>query len=188
MSTVQTAAKDKGREVTEPKKGGGGASDPKPEPTAPVAAAPGPKPEFSPPSTSSAVHPVHEPTIESLAALSDEALSIRFAEAQAEVTEIQREIEQRRAKKATEFLASIRDQARALGIDPVALAAALGGGKKGGARTRSSGDARSAVAKKYRNPENASQTWAGRGATPKWIELDPATKKPLAKFLIPASS
>jgi DNA-binding protein H-NS len=70
----------------------------------------------------------------------------------------------------------------------VALAAALGGGKKGGARARSSGDARSTVLPKYRNPADPSQTWAGRGARPKWIELDPSTSKPLAKFLIPTSS
>jgi DNA-binding protein H-NS len=175
MSTVQTAAKDKARENPEPEKGK------KPEAKADHAPAAA-KPEAPAPPPAQALHPT---TIENLSSLSEEGLSARLAEAQALVAEVEREIEQRRAKKAAEFLASIREQARALGLDPLAIAAALG--KKAGTRTRSSGDARATVAPKYRNPET-SQTWAGRGVRPKWIELDPATGKPLAKFLIPASS
>jgi DNA-binding protein H-NS len=182
MSTVQTASKDKVRETPEPEKAKKpeAKADPPPAATAAV-----PKLEGFPPSTAQALHPVHPTAIENLSSLSEEGLSARLAEAQALVAEVEREIELRRAKKASDFLASIREQARALGLDPQAIAAALG--KKAGTRTRSSGDARATVAPKYRNPET-SQTWAGRGVRPKWIELDPATGKPLAKFLIPASS
>ena len=130
---------------------------------------------------------VHSPSAPShaapgldLAGLSDEQLS-------GLITSAQSALEGRRAKKQSDFLASIREQALALGLDPVAIAAALA--KRGsGNRPRSggagAGDKRAAVKPKYRNPANPSQTWAGRGAKPAWIELGP-DKKPLAKFSIP---
>src|SRR5689334_6347026 len=31
-------------------------------------------------------------------------------------------------------------------------------------------DRRGAVAAKYRNPDNASETWSGRGRQPKWVD------------------
>jgi DNA-binding protein H-NS len=187
MSTVQTATKDKARESHEPEKGK--KTETKAEPSLP--------------STAQALHPAQPSAVENLAALTDEGLSTRLAEAHALVAEVEREMDQRRAKKQAEILASldtqldaIRTQALAAGLDPVTVSAALAkfaSGKRSSTRARSSRDARSAVAKKYRNPENPSQTWAGRGAVPKWIELEPAKPgekrgKPLAKFLIPTSS
>jgi DNA-binding protein H-NS len=87
---------------------------------------------------------------------------------------------ERLAKRQAEFFASIREQAQQLGLEPADVVAAIG-------RRRSTAmkavDARSSVQPKYRNPENPSQTWAGRGAKPAWIELGP-DKKPLAKFWI----
>ncbi len=40
------------------------------------------------------------------------------------------------------------------------------------------------VAPKYRNPANASQTWAGRGQQPKWLAAEIAKGKKLADFAI----
>src|SRR6202049_3041508 len=56
----------------------------------------------------------------------------------------------------------------------------------GGARSRSAfvRGARGAVAPKYRNPENPSETWAGRGLKPRWLTAAIKTGKKLEDFLI----
>jgi DNA-binding protein H-NS len=99
------------------------------------------------------------------------------------------EIERRRRKKETDFLAQFREQAKALGIPLERLIAALG--RKSGARARADAvDGRSTVARPFRNPENHAQTWAGHGKPPLWIalgsELNPRTGKslPLRKFWV----
>ena len=40
------------------------------------------------------------------------------------------------------------------------------------------------VAPKYRNPQNAAETWAGRGQQPKWMATQIAGGKKLEDFLI----
>ena len=40
------------------------------------------------------------------------------------------------------------------------------------------------VAPKYRNPANASETWAGRGKQPKWLAAETAKGRKLEDFLI----
>ncbi len=92
----------------------------------------------------------------------------------------QRILAERLTKRQADFFAAIRDQAERLGLEPADVVAALG--KRRPTPTKAA-DARSSVQPKYRNPENPSQTWAGRGAKPAWIELGP-DKKPLAKFRI----
>jgi DNA-binding protein H-NS len=148
------------------------------------------RPADTPPSKPEDVSSLRTPVCPvDMTALSDAALSALIVAAQ-------RETEARHAKRTADALASIRAQAEALrvlaetqakelGLDPVAVAAALG--KKPGSRARATGDARRSVAPKFRNPGEPSQTWAGRGATPKWIELGP-DGKPLAKFLIASSA
>ena len=44
--------------------------------------------------------------------------------------------------------------------------------------------ARGTVAAKYRNPENPSETWAGRGATPRWMAAAIKAGKKRESFLI----
>jgi DNA-binding protein H-NS len=44
------------------------------------------------------------------------------------------------------------------------------------------GGARGAVAPKYRNPENPSETWAGRGLKPRWLEAALKSGKKLEDF------
>jgi DNA-binding protein H-NS len=102
------------------------------------------------------------------------------------ITESQHELGRRHAKREADALASILSQVQALNLDPAKVVAALG--KRSGPRIRSGGDARSTVTPKYGNPENPSQTWAGRGAAPKWIEVDPVTKQPLPRFVIPTAA
>jgi len=110
-----------------------------------------------------------------LESLTDEQLSALIASAEAALTG-------RQAKKQGDFLASIREQALKLGLDPAAIAVALGKGGGKRARAGRSGDARATVKPKYRNPANHAQTGAGRGAKPAWIEVG-ADGKPLALAL-----
>ncbi|TZF91264.1 H-NS family nucleoid-associated regulatory protein [Cognatilysobacter lacus] len=42
----------------------------------------------------------------------------------------------------------------------------------------------SKVAPKYRNPENASETWAGRGKQPRWLQAHTDKGRALDEFLI----
>jgi DNA-binding protein H-NS len=59
-----------------------------------------------------------------------------------------------------------------------------------GARSKSAfgRGARGAVASKYRNPENPSETWAGRGLKPKWLTAAIKTGKKVDDFLIAGST
>jgi|SRR5262245_5499025 DNA-binding protein H-NS len=60
--------------------------------------------------------------------------------------------------------------------------AALGVGGRGG-RGRSSLKGQK-VAPKYRNPKNRSETWAGRGAMPRWMAAEIKAGKKRDDFLI----
>src|ERR1700682_2293163 len=44
--------------------------------------------------------------------------------------------------------------------------------------------ARGTVAAKYRNPENPSETWAGRGLKPRWLAAALKTGKKIEQFAI----
>lgn len=48
--------------------------------------------------------------------------------------------------------------------------------------------ARGSVAPKYRNPENPSETWAGRGLKPRWMAAAIKAGKKADDFLIGSSS
>jgi DNA-binding protein H-NS len=60
----------------------------------------------------------------------------------------------------------------------------------GGARAKSGrgGLRGSSVAPKYRNPENASETWAGRGLKPRWLTAAIKSGKKQEDFLIAGAS
>lgn len=94
---------------------------------------------------------------------------------------IERELAGRREQKRRELIASIRSQAQALGVAPEELAAELarkprrgaaGAAEHGAAdgRTNGAADGRSKVKPKYRNPNDPTQTWAGRGVKPRWMQ------------------
>ena len=63
------------------------------------------------------------------------------------------------------------------------LAKLSGGGARAGR-----GGARGKVAPKYRNPDNPSETWAGRGLKPKWLVAAMKGGKSLEHFAIGASA
>jgi DNA-binding protein H-NS len=57
--------------------------------------------------------------------------------------------------------------------------------ESGGARSKSVGrGVRGKVAPKYRNPENPSETWAGRGLKPRWLAAAIKSGKKLDDFSI----
>lgn len=133
------------------------------------------EPEPATPARSAADAPVFN-----LAKLSIEQLNTLIEQARVELSD-------RQQKATADLVAEFRARAEKLGLDPVTVAAMLSPRAKG---RRGSGDKRGSVAPKYRNPADPSQTWAGRGKVPGWIELAPAAPgekrgKPLPKFLIP---
>ena len=109
-----------------------------------------------------------------MASLSDDDLS-------ALLELVEHELVRRRETKRREFFASVREQAEALGVAPEEVAAEL-------ARKDARGvaDRRSTVAPKYRNPMNPSQTWAGRGVKPRWMQALLAQGKSMDDFKIPS--
>src|SRR6266545_2844010 len=60
------------------------------------------------------------------------------------------------------------------------------GGRVAGTRRKTRGSALKGrkVAPKYRNPKNRSETWAGRGATPRWLRAQIKAGKKLDDFAI----
>lgn len=107
---------------------------------------------------------------------------------------IERELAGRRDQKRRDFFASMRSQAQALGVAPEELAAELGRkparvaaerrGADGRGSARNGGDGRATVKPKYRNPEDPSQTWAGRGVKPRWMQALIAQGSSMEDFLI----
>jgi DNA-binding protein H-NS len=66
----------------------------------------------------------------------------------------------------------------------LALLEGLGGRVGGRRKTRGSALKGRKVAPKYRNPKNRSETWAGRGATPRWLRAYLKAGKKLEDFQI----
>jgi DNA-binding protein H-NS len=59
-----------------------------------------------------------------------------------------------------------------------------GGGAKRGPKPRGSKLKGRKVPPKYRNPKNRAETWAGRGATPRWLRAYIKTGHKLEEFAI----
>ncbi len=60
----------------------------------------------------------------------------------------------------------------------------LGGGAKRGPKARGSKLKGRKVPPKYRNPKNRAETWAGRGATPRWLRAYIKSGHKLEEFAI----
>jgi DNA-binding protein H-NS len=74
--------------------------------------------------------------------------------------------------------------AELFGGAPAPAATRGNGVAKSGARKSTKGYKLGKVAPKYRNPQNPSETWAGRGQQPKWMATQIAGGKKLEDFLI----
>ncbi len=64
------------------------------------------------------------------------------------------------------------------------LGLGLGGGAKRGPKARGSKLKGRKVPPKYRDPKNRAQTWAGRGATPRWLRAYIKAGHKLEEFAI----
>jgi DNA-binding protein H-NS len=93
--------------------------------------------------------------------------------------EFKSQIEAALASKVTE-------QRRALELELSKLDRFQGAGRRKAAVGR--GGARGAVAPKYRNPENADETWAGRGLKPRWLTAAIKAGKKIEDFAIGGSA
>jgi DNA-binding protein H-NS len=84
-------------------------------------------------------------------------------------------------KLITDKAASTRRdlEARLASLDGLGM-----GGAKRGPKARGSKLKGRKVAAKYRNPDNRSETWAGRGATPRWLRAKIKEGHKLEEFAI----
>jgi DNA-binding protein H-NS len=69
----------------------------------------------------------------------------------------------------TGLIAQRADSARKELEAKLAFLEGMGGKRVGRRKLRASTLKGRAVAPKYRNPDNRSETWAGRGGTPRWV-------------------
>jgi DNA-binding protein H-NS len=87
-----------------------------------------------------------------------------------------------RAKVDAAISAKIGERRHELESQLSKLDGHTGGGHRG--RPAGRGGPRGAVAPKYRNPENPSETWAGRGLRPRWLVAAMEGGKKLEDFAI----
>lgn len=77
---------------------------------------------------------------------------------------IRKELDSRKKHRVIEIRDMIRKAAEDLGMSQDELMSMMLNGRHGNRRSRGK------VAPKYRNPNNPSETWTGRGKRPRWIE------------------
>ena len=91
------------------------------------------------------------------------------------------------ARRIQERMDEFRVLAREAGFE-VTLTKIGEGGERRRRRRASDGaegdDRQREVSAKYRNPDNASETWSGRGRKPRWLEERLAKGAPLEEFVI----
>lgn len=98
---------------------------------------------------------------------------IGIPELQSLKKQIDKEIEARRQRERDEAVKQIRAIADKAGFPLEDLVSTRRGGRR-----------RSSAPVKYRDPENASNTWAGRGRKPRWLEKALAEGKKLEDFAV----
>jgi DNA-binding protein H-NS len=85
------------------------------------------------------------------------------------------------AKVLSDKAGQLQGQLAALGLGNGGW---MGNGKKAVGRPKGSKLKGMKVAPKYRNPKNRSETWAGRGAMPRWMAAEIKKGKKRESFLI----
>src|SRR5580700_9182451 len=84
------------------------------------------------------------------------------------------------------LVAKVADQRRALESELSKISRFQVGGAK--AKAGRGGLKGSSIAPKYRNPENAAETWAGRGLKPRWLTAAIKSGRKQDDFLIAGSA
>ncbi len=90
------------------------------------------------------------------------------------VTAARARIEELEEKKRKQALAKVQAAAEAVGMSPAELLKHFGVAKP----------AKKPVKPKYRNPDNAEETWTGRGRKPEWVASWIKDGKELAELAI----
>lgn len=104
---------------------------------------------------------------------------LNVAELEKLIVDAKARIEVVKKQQFAELRRNLEAQARNAGFDIYELFA----GASRAPRAAASGD-KKAVAPKYRNPANASQTWTGRGKQPVWMREAIAAGKTLESMAI----
>jgi DNA-binding protein H-NS len=96
-----------------------------------------------------------------------------------QLVELRDTVESMIQKRASDERRALQDK-----LDQLSKFAGGGGASKGAQRGSSLKGRK--VPPKYRNPDDSSQTWAGRGATPRWLASLLAKGRKLEDFAIEA--
>lgn len=119
-----------------------------------------------------------------------ESYSALQAKIDKEIQRLRKKQEALQARQRQPRIEAIVKQMQEYGITPQEIAAAFGGGTKGGLRGRklaTSGKKSAAekrpVAPKYLNKETG-ETWSGRGRAPRWLAAAEAAGTPRESFYI----
>lgn len=106
----------------------------------------------------------------------------------AQLREIMQRAKEMLSERITRRLDEFRLLAREAGFEVTLTKVGEGESQRGRRRRSPDGaendDRRREVPAKYRNPDNAAETWAGRGRKPKWVEEKLAQGRTLEDLLI----
>jgi len=94
-------------------------------------------------------------------------------ELQAVIDKAENALKEKKTQKRKEVIAQIKELAASIGVT-VDINEETG---KSGRKVKK-------VAAKYRNPDNESQTWTGRGVSPKWMQALVNAGRDKSDFLI----
>jgi DNA-binding protein H-NS len=91
-------------------------------------------------------------------------------------------------ERGSQRMEELRRLAREAGYEVTLTKIGEETGRRGRGRPAKKGSdrQRKAVQPKYRNPDNPSETWSGRGRQPKWVQMAISHDRKLEDFAIPA--
>ena len=94
-------------------------------------------------------------------------------ELQAVIDKAEKALKDKQSQKRKEVIAQIKDLAASIGVTVDIQATEKKSVRKG-----------KKIAAKYLNPDDATQTWTGRGVAPKWMQTLLKTGRDKSEFLI----
>ncbi len=94
-------------------------------------------------------------------------------ELQAVINQAEKALKDKKSKKRKDVIAQIKDLAVSIGVTVDIQNADVKRRRKG-----------KKVAAKYRNPNDESQTWSGRGVAPKWMQALLESGRDKSEFII----
>ncbi|PTX57515.1 DNA-binding protein H-NS [Litoreibacter ponti] len=107
--------------------------------------------------------------------------SLTLSELKSLRTRVEGAIARHEKKKKSEALAAVKAKAKEMGFSLEELA----GAKKDAPKTAKKSKPKSVPRKPtHRHPDDASKTWSGRGARPKWLKEELASGKQLSDFAV----